>query len=131
MALALQYEERFENRCSELVDLGSNEVFYLKYPTRNVNNNTVMKVLFERKARSLQAVIAYSVFLLFDKDATYDDPTQWDVNAFKKWRKASCSTFIAGRMQYEKSREEFRIIYQENAKRDEKIRTTEDILKEE
>ena len=76
VALALQHEERFKDyECSELLDLGLNEVFYLKYPKKS-NNTTVMKVLSERKARSLQAVIAYSIYLLFDKDNTNNNLTQ-------------------------------------------------------
>ena len=102
VALALQHDETFKEfeewkgrfkdfECQELLDLGLNAVFYLKYPTRNADNTTVMKLLPERKARSLQGVIAYGRYLLHNDDITYDDQTQWDVTAFKKWRKAVTS----------------------------------------
>ena len=98
VALALQHDKRFQNysfderrfkvfECYELLDLSLNEVFYLRYPTRGANNTTVMKLLPERKARSLQGIIAYRIYLLLNKDSLsipYDDPTQWDITAFKK-----------------------------------------------
>ena len=56
VALVLQYEGRFEYGCSKLLELDLNKVSYLKYPTRK--DSSVLKVLSERQARSLQAVIA-------------------------------------------------------------------------
>ena len=60
MALALQHDDTFKEfkeekgrfkdfEYYELLDLGLNAVFYLKYPTRNANNTTVMKLLPEKK----------------------------------------------------------------------------------
>ena len=51
VALALQHDERFKDfKCYDLLELGLNEVFYLRYPTRSANNTTVMRLLPERKA---------------------------------------------------------------------------------
>ena len=73
-----------------------------------------MRLLPERKARSLQGVIAYCKYLLYNRDSLsipYDDPTQWDTTAFNKWRRASCSKYIATRAPYEKSRDKLSIFY--------------------
>ena len=43
----------------------------------------------------------------------YDDLTQWDVTAFKKWRSSTCSIFIASRVPYAQSRDELDIFYKE------------------
>ena len=56
VALAIQHDDTFKEfeewkgrfkdfECYELLDLGLNAVFYLRYPTRNANNTTVMKLL--------------------------------------------------------------------------------------
>ena len=37
-----------------------------------------MKLLLERKTRSLQGIIADGIYLLLNNNDTYDDPTQWD-----------------------------------------------------
>ena len=111
VALALQHDERFKDfstnkgrfkdfECYKLLDLGLNAVYYFRYPTRCANNTTVMRLLPERKTRSLQGVIAYGLYLLDNFDDTYDDPTQWDVTTFKKWRRASFLTFIASKIPY-------------------------------
>ena len=98
MALALQHCERFKDfsidkgrykdfKCYELLGLGLNEVCYLRYRTSNTNNTTVIRLLPEGKARSLQGVIAYGKYRLHTRDLLsnlYDVPTQWDVTAFKK-----------------------------------------------
>ena len=127
VVLVIQYHER-EFEYFDLLDLGLNEVFYLKYPTRK--DTKVIKVLSESKARSLQSVIAYSVYLLCKGNDTYHDPTQWDVDAFKRWRRASCSLFIAGRMQYEESRKELEIIHKESDRYNEEQRMNAAIWKE-
>ena len=41
----------------------------------------------------------------------YDDPTQWDVTAFKKWRRASCLAYITSRVPHEQSRDELDVFY--------------------
>ena len=75
-----------------------------------------MRLLPERKAQSLQGVIAYGKYLLQNRDLLlipYNNPTQWDVTAFKKWRRASCLTYIASRIPYKQSRDKLNIFYKE------------------
>ena len=113
VALALQHDVQFKVldekykgcECFELLSLDLNAVFLFRYPTANSNNTTVMKVLPERKARSLQGILAYYSYLYHNNDDTCDDLTQWDVTVFKKWRRASCLAYIASRKPYNRPRE--------------------------
>ena len=119
VALALQHDMQFKVldekykgcECFELLNLDLNAVFLFRYPTTNSNNTTVMKILPERKARSLQGIIAYHIYLLLNNDDTCDDPTQWDVTAFKKWRRVSCSAYVTNRKPYDLSREQVAELY--------------------
>jgi len=71
VALALQHDVQFklldekykDCECSELLSLDLNAVFYFRYLITNSNNTTVMKLLPERKARSLQGIIAYCKYI--------------------------------------------------------------------
>ena len=72
VALALHHDLQFKLldekykgcKCSKLLSLDLNAIFYFRYPTANSNNTTVMKLLPERKARFLQGIIAYHTYPL-------------------------------------------------------------------
>ena len=86
-----------------------------------------MKVLPERKARSLQGILAYHSYLFCTNDNTCDDPTQWDVTVLKQWRRASCLAYIASRKPYDLSREKLDELYKYYEKSTEVISKKESV----